>query len=139
MLDENLKFISVCAPEEVPSYITKTSVRCTSQDRLDASIHIYQLYEGGPTYEDIDDDEVGTNRQVASHWMLPSSELEEMWESLVLQQGLKTTLINYAKTLLLFSTRGVNSSLIACNRIILLYGPPGTGRILCLCLLWYCD
>lgn len=132
MLDENLKFISVCTPEEVPSLVTRTSVPCTSQDRLEASIHIYQLYEGGPTYEDIDDDEVGANRQVASHWMLPSSELEELWESLVLQQGLKATLINYAKTLLLFSTRGVNSSLIACNRIILLYGPPGTGKILLL-------
>ena len=95
------------------------------------SIHVFQLYEGGPTYEDIDDEEVGTNRQVASHWMLPSSDFEEIWESLVLQPGVKASLVHYAKTLLLFSSRGVNSSVIACNRIILLYGPPGTGKTVC--------
>ena len=134
VLSENLKFIQISAAEEssLPTY--PNSLSClSSQDSLSPapSIHVYQLYEGGATYEDIDDEEVGANRQVASHWMLPSSEMEDLWESLIFHPGLKTSLINYAKTLLLFSTRGVNSSLIACNRIVLLYGPPGTGACAC--------
>jgi len=41
---------------------------------------------------------------------------------------LKTTLLNYAQSALLFSDAGVDPSLIAWNHVILLHGPPGTGK-----------
>ena len=37
-------------------------------------------------------------------------------------------LIEYVKTALLFSEKGVNSSLITWNKVVLLHGPPGTGK-----------
>jgi SpoVK/Ycf46/Vps4 family AAA+-type ATPase len=36
--------------------------------------------------------------------------------------------MEYVKTALLFSEKGVNSSLITWNKVILLHGPPGTGK-----------
>lgn len=37
-------------------------------------------------------------------------------------------LLQYVETTLLFSDRGVNSSLISWNSVVLLHGPPGTGK-----------
>ncbi|KAA6356217.1 MAG: putative Pachytene checkpoint protein 2, partial [Streblomastix strix] len=42
--------------------------------------------------------------------------------------GLKRRLLNYVKSALLFSERGVNPHIIGCNRLVLLHGPPGTGK-----------
>ena len=37
-------------------------------------------------------------------------------------------LLSYAETTLIFSERGVNPLIISWNRVILLHGPPGTGK-----------
>lgn len=36
--------------------------------------------------------------------------------------------MNFTKTASLFSEKGIDSNIIACNRLILLHGPPGTGK-----------
>ena len=37
-------------------------------------------------------------------------------------------LLNYAETTLFFSDKGVNPLIISWNRVVLLHGPPGTGK-----------
>lgn len=65
---------------------------------------------------------------------LPHAQLEGLWESLLYGQTLhasrcfKVDLLKYMQTSLLFSFAGVNPHLIHWSRLILLFGPPGTGK-----------
>lgn len=36
--------------------------------------------------------------------------------------------MKYAQTMMEFSDKGVDNNIICCNRVILLHGPPGTGK-----------
>eukprot|EP00762_Andalucia_godoyi_P001826 ANDGO_06108.mRNA.1 Pachytene checkpoint protein 2 homolog len=66
-----------------------------------------------------------------SHWILPHARFSSLWSSIVFDgenSGLKNQLWRYAATMMLYGTRGVNQSLVSCNRVILLHGPPGTGK-----------
>ncbi|XP_050378176.1 pachytene checkpoint protein 2 homolog [Argentina anserina] len=51
-----------------------------------------------------------------------------MWESLIYESGLKPRLLRYAASALHFTEKGVNPFLVSWNRIVLLHGPPGTGK-----------
>ncbi|XP_070509839.1 pachytene checkpoint protein 2 homolog [Chironomus tepperi] len=63
------------------------------------------------------------------HWILPNrTDLNGLWESLVYDNNLKENLLNFAKTILLFSEMAVDQNIISCNRLILLHGKPGTGK-----------
>lgn len=60
------------------------------------------------------------------HWMLPNkNELNGLWETLIYDGRLKENLLDFAKTIILFSSMEVNQNIICCNRLILLHGPPG--------------
>ncbi|KTF73295.1 hypothetical protein cypCar_00042076, partial [Cyprinus carpio] len=56
------------------------------------------------------------------------SEFHGIWESLIYEEGIKTQLLDYVSTTIFFSDRNVDSNLIAWNRVVLLHGPPGTGK-----------
>ena len=43
-------------------------------------------------------------------------------------QDIKGNLLSYAKTTLLFSDAGVDPNVITWNKVVLLHGPPGTGK-----------
>ncbi|KAL5467298.1 hypothetical protein EMCRGX_G031505 [Ephydatia muelleri] len=88
-------------------------------------MHVFQLHEDGPVLEELEED---ANVSAASHWLLPNVEFHGMWESLVYDSDIKHRLLNYAETTMLFSDRGVDSNIISWNRVILLHGPPGTGK-----------
>ncbi|TMW51386.1 hypothetical protein DOY81_003510 [Sarcophaga bullata] len=64
----------------------------------------------------------------SSHWILPSQAFEGLWENLVYDKGLKEKLLKFALSALLFSQHNVNHNIISCNRLLLLHGPPGTGK-----------
>jgi SpoVK/Ycf46/Vps4 family AAA+-type ATPase len=63
-----------------------------------------------------------------SQWAVPRPDFERVWESLVFEDNLKSSLLRYAETALLFSDMGVDDTLVSCNRLVLLHGPPGTGK-----------
>ncbi|XP_065672909.1 pachytene checkpoint protein 2 homolog isoform X2 [Hydra vulgaris] len=92
--------------------------------KFQAAIHVFQLHTEGAASEEIDEDELSA----ASHWILPATEFQGMWESLIFDVEVKQQLLNYASTTLLFSDRAVDSNIISWNRVILLHGPPGTGK-----------
>ncbi|KAI7819797.1 P-loop containing nucleoside triphosphate hydrolase protein [Gamsiella multidivaricata] len=65
---------------------------------------------------------------MAHHWTLPCQELEGTWDSLVFDEMLQIKLLEYVRTMFLFSDKNVNPDLISWNRVVLLHGPPGTGK-----------
>uniref|UniRef100_A0A3P8ZAL2 Pachytene checkpoint protein 2 homolog n=1 Tax=Esox lucius TaxID=8010 RepID=A0A3P8ZAL2_ESOLU len=89
------------------------------------SIHIFVLNEDGPSTLTLEEDE---ELSAANHWLLPAAEFHGIWESLVYDSGVKTQLLDYVSTTIYFSDKNVDSNLISWNRVVLLHGPPGTGK-----------
>ncbi|XP_034083980.1 pachytene checkpoint protein 2 homolog [Gymnodraco acuticeps] len=89
------------------------------------SVHIFTLNEDGPSTLSLEEDE---ELSAANHWLLPAAEFHGIWESLVYESGVKTQLLDYVTTTIYFSDKNVNSNLISWNRVVLLHGPPGTGK-----------
>ncbi|KAJ4712425.1 pachytene checkpoint protein 2-like [Melia azedarach] len=87
-------------------------------------VHVFQLSEEGPCEELSGDGQLSSFNE----WILPAKEFDGMWESLIYESGLKQKLLRYAASALLFTEKGVNPFLVSWNRIILLHGPPGTGK-----------
>lgn len=116
-LTEHVKSVSVCDTEMVSKDRQGNLKNCKF------SIHVFQLHDDGPATEELEEDIAAAN-----HWLLPSEDFHGIWDSLIFDSDVKAQLINYAMTTLLFSDRGVNSNVISWNRVILLHGPPGTGK-----------
>uniref|UniRef100_A0A453C7L6 Pachytene checkpoint protein 2 homolog n=1 Tax=Aegilops tauschii subsp. strangulata TaxID=200361 RepID=A0A453C7L6_AEGTS len=87
-------------------------------------VHVFQLNEDGPGEEPSEDDTLSSFNE----WALPAKEFDGLWESLLYEVGLKQRLLRYAASALLFTERGVDPCLVSWNRIVLLHGPPGTGK-----------
>ncbi|KAJ8901522.1 hypothetical protein NDN08_007366 [Rhodosorus marinus] len=87
-------------------------------------IHTYILKDDVQTDDACGDDEVAG----FSMWTLPSKNFRGIWESLILEQDIKNDLVRYCLAALVFSKMDVNTNLVSCNRLILLHGPPGTGK-----------
>jgi ATPase family associated with various cellular activities (AAA) len=86
---------------------------------------VYQLDETGPQTDFIEGDETIPS---ATHYLLPCKELDPVWDTLEYDSGVKEELLNFAKTALLFAKHDVSEDIIGINRVVLLHGPPGTGK-----------
>lgn len=95
-------------------------------NKCNLSIHIFHLNEEGPSAENLEAED--ENIVAANHWVLPTVEFHGLWESLIYDAKIKSDLLDYVTTTLLFSDRNVDSNLISWNRVVLLHGPPGTGK-----------
>ncbi|KAH0813231.1 hypothetical protein GEV33_009558 [Tenebrio molitor] len=89
--------------------------------------HIYTLDLNGPMNQIEEGDEEG-QLNIATHLMLPSADIYNLWENLYYDNNIKQNLLKYAQTMMEFSDRGVDTNVVNCNRVILLHGPPGTGK-----------
>ncbi|XP_034949321.1 pachytene checkpoint protein 2 homolog [Chelonus insularis] len=65
---------------------------------------------------------------VSSHWILPCQEFHGLWESLHYESKLKENLFKYIETAMEFSEKNVDPNIISWNKVVLLHGPPGTGK-----------
>ncbi|XP_043116737.1 LOW QUALITY PROTEIN: pachytene checkpoint protein 2 homolog [Puntigrus tetrazona] len=88
-------------------------------------IHVFSLNDESPSTLALEEEE---ELSAANHWLLPAAEFHGVWESLIYEEGIKTQLLDYVSTTIFFSDRNVDSNLIAWNRVVLLHGPPGTGK-----------
>ena len=61
-------------------------------------------------------------------YTLPALEFDGLWESLVYEEDVQPKLLRYVSTAMAFSAAGVDDRVIAWNRVVLLHGPPGTGK-----------
>ncbi|KAI5118553.1 hypothetical protein M0805_002933 [Coniferiporia weirii] len=108
---------SVCSHKSLP--IEKCSLQ----------IHVYQPSEDS-THERMSVNPSDPNEEFTAGTMtdLPSRELEGLWESLFYDGDVKSRLLNYIYATIGFSDADVDSNLVSWNRVILLHGPPGTGK-----------
>ncbi|KAI1727902.1 ATPase family associated with various cellular activities (AAA) domain-containing protein [Ditylenchus destructor] len=97
-----------------------------------AKVHIYAVKDFGPMPQDLkideSDDTTSSSSIGSHHHEMPCKEFEDLWEVLVYDDDIKSELLSYAYALLQLSDRGANSNVLAINRLILLHGPPGTGK-----------
>ncbi|XP_063778749.1 pachytene checkpoint protein 2 homolog [Pseudophryne corroboree] len=111
--------------------IVDTELKVKDRQPIDLSkcnvfVHIFQLNEEGPSAENLEE---GNEEIVAAnHWLLPAMDFHGLWESLIYDSEVKSNLLDYVTTTLLFSDKNVDNNLIAWNRVVLLHGPPGTGK-----------
>ncbi|XP_058059670.1 pachytene checkpoint protein 2 homolog [Anopheles bellator] len=103
---------------------------CTNVDkytqRSALKFNFYVLHDGAAEEETIDHG--GEAVEIAQHWLLPSRELHGLWESLIYEEEIKEGMLSFAETSMLFARKSVSSKLVACNRLALFHGPPGTGK-----------
>ncbi|XP_055855805.1 pachytene checkpoint protein 2 homolog [Episyrphus balteatus] len=92
--------------------------------------HIYRPHTRNVEVEMFQDnqEEGGEEVPASNHWLLPSHSFDGLWENLIYEDNLKENLLKFAESSLVFSAHNVNQNVISCNRIVLLHGPPGTGK-----------
>jgi predicted DNA-binding ribbon-helix-helix protein len=106
-----------------------TDIGCgATVDRQDTAhfVHLSCLQEEVPVDEclELGEEIIPAIRMHA----LPSRELHGMWDSLLFDTDVKSQLLQYAQTAMLFADRSVDQTLVTFNRLLLLHGPPGTGK-----------
>ncbi|XP_048445574.1 pachytene checkpoint protein 2 homolog [Pyrus x bretschneideri] len=118
-LTENVQSICICDTDE---WVQNHEILLFWQ--VKPVVHVFQLSEEGACEDRSGDGQPSTFNE----WILPAKEFDGMWESLIYESGLKQRLLRYAASALLFTEKGVNPFLVSWNRIVLLHGPPGTGK-----------
>lgn len=124
--------------------ITKSIVICDllpgqniSYWQADLFIHPYRLLDSEVEHDYLDDNEEGGgggggesgSLPIAEQLELPNRLLSGLWESIIIDElSIKTHLLSFACTSLLFAEVDINPTLINWNKMLLLYGPPGTGK-----------
>ncbi|WWC58145.1 uncharacterized protein I303_100680 [Kwoniella dejecticola CBS 10117] len=94
-------------------------------------IHVYRLRRTEQIADfdnDLEDTDESESVSAGSMRILPSAELDGLWQTLVYSNNLKTRLLNYCYSTTYFSENEIDSNVIAWNRVMLLHGPPGTGK-----------
>ena len=91
--------------------------------------HTFVLSDEEPAFEELAPAHDGDEFVPAcENLSLPHRTLDGSWESLIFNSNLKVSLLHYAQSALLFSDMGVSNHVVSWNRLILLHGPPGTGK-----------
>ncbi|XP_055386914.1 pachytene checkpoint protein 2 homolog [Condylostylus longicornis] len=92
------------------------------------NFYFYHLYSRSCEDEMIDNLDDEDETCASNHWILPNKEFEGLYESLVYDNHIKDEILRFAQSAIIFGNYNVNKNLISCNRLILLHGPPGTGK-----------
>ncbi|XP_055331423.1 pachytene checkpoint protein 2 homolog [Paramacrobiotus metropolitanus] len=101
----------------------KDSTEITNYSDYRWCFYVYKM-QNEATFED----SIGEDVTATVERVLPSREYFQLWESLVYDSCVKRDLLNYAMTTVHFSELNIDSNLITWNKVILLHGPPGTGK-----------
>jgi hypothetical protein len=119
-LAANVESVSVCDTGNAVSHGT-----VVMPWHLALRVHVYQLIDEEPADEGLGDD--GGQVSYRDH-ALPSRTFAGMWEALTYDGDIKAKLLRYAGSSLVFSDAAVDPQLVSFNRVVLLHGPPGTGK-----------
>ncbi|KAF9779464.1 P-loop containing nucleoside triphosphate hydrolase protein [Thelephora terrestris] len=96
--------------------------------QADLQIHVFQPYSDD-TYDECTGGGDGEEEVVsATVTEMPSRSLEGLWESLIYSDGVKSKLLDYIYATIAFSDADVDFNVVSWNRVVLLHGPPGTGK-----------
>jgi len=122
-LRDHVESVTLC-PEEDRGCQASRGVHLPSAQ---LTYRVFKLHRQGPEVEEISqpgEEEV----PAAQHWLLPALEFQGAWENLVYDTNIKSELLHFVETSLLLSDRLVDPNIVGCNRVVLLHGPPGTGK-----------
>ncbi|KAI8813559.1 pachytene checkpoint protein 2 [Cladochytrium replicatum] len=120
-LSKNCAFIRICELDWGGQLAIAGSLLL---EHVDLAIHIYHLNEEKPV------DEINEEENVVSctHQTLPSRDLDGLWDSLIFDTNIPKRLLDYISMALTFADRSIDSNIITFNKVMLLHGPPGTGK-----------
>ncbi|KAF8426417.1 P-loop containing nucleoside triphosphate hydrolase protein [Tirmania nivea] len=95
---------------------------------VELQIHTYKIRTGtGSIVSYLHTDDV--DEQPAARILeLPADQLDGSWDYLYYYPDVKTKLLHFITTIMFFADKQVNSKCISFNRLILLHGPPGSGK-----------
>ncbi len=97
--------------------------------QVEPHVHVFRLNDDEPEVECIDGDVGGEEGiGVCDMCQLPNTRFHGLWDSLVIDEASKSSLIEMGMTSILFSDKKVSPHLVSFNRCIFLHGPPGTGK-----------
>ncbi|KAA0203689.1 hypothetical protein HAZT_HAZT006454 [Hyalella azteca] len=98
--------------------------------KAELQFHTYSLEDSGPDTEELPGTEDDHQEPIpaATQWLLPSTDFHNLWDNLIFDSDIKNELLSYVSTALMFSDCGINPNIISWNRVVLLHGPPGTGK-----------
>lgn len=126
--------------EEVPllaasvTHISAAESSCPSSslpiEETALQIHVYQPSDADAFEELASGGGRGEGEEVmaASVCELPSLAWEGLWESLIYSDDIKSRLLDYIYATVVFSDADVDFNVVSWNRVVLLHGPPGTGK-----------
>lgn len=125
--------VEVCGGRQSTTTTTTTTIEQSSgpvQSSVQINIipHCYRLNEEPAMDDNNDNDNPDEQASWYAQCALPARTLDRTWESLYYEQDIKDRLLRYAETSLLFGDLNIDPSIITWNKMILLHGPPGTGK-----------
>jgi len=124
-LTEHVVSVRICLEDEC-------GIQDSEKMNLDKEALTYRVFKvnrNGPDTEEIEGADEGDGAvAAASHWTLPAQDFQGMWENLVYDSNVKNDLLRFVETTLLLADKKVDTNIISCNRVVLLHGPPGTGK-----------
>ena len=88
-------------------------------------IHAHRLSEQGNESDFIEGEEA---LPACEQWELPNIFLRGLWESIIVDDVIKNRLISYCSSSIQFSEALIDPNIISWNRMVLIHGPPGTGK-----------
>lgn len=118
VLQEHVESVTVCMDEEDRGVHLPTANLAIRVFKLNTEVEVEEITGGG------EEEEVPAYK----HWVLPHQEFQGIWENLVYDTSVKSDLLAYMETAMDMSRRGVDQHIVGCNRVVLLHGPPGTGK-----------
>lgn len=122
-------------PEDLQDKIEKINLNCKStveissfdDDNLFDPEFKFYFYKH---YSDVMTNNIDEDLPSTFHTLLPSllPTISELWDNLIFDDDIREKLLKYVMTSLLFGKHNVNQATITWNKVILLHGPPGTGK-----------
>ncbi|CAG5020154.1 unnamed protein product [Parnassius apollo] len=118
-LFEHVQSITICDVEHDSEVVTSET---------ELLYHVYTLDSFGAETDTMSDNSSGEELSVADVWALPAEEFHGLWENLIYDSKLKEDTLRFVETAFDFADRGVDPNIVSWNRVVLLHGPPGTGK-----------
>ncbi|KAL7418700.1 hypothetical protein Q5752_006383 [Cryptotrichosporon argae] len=93
-------------------------------------VHVYQPVEDDESTFSIGQGEDEAEAEVAAATVttLPCQKFDGLWDNLIYGDDIKPYLLDFVRSTLTIADAASHPDVIACNRVILLHGPPGTGK-----------
>ena len=96
--------------------------------QADIYLYIYKLNTNDCEKDFLDNNDDDSHLPACEQWELPNYHLQGLWDSIVVDYNIKQRLLGYCGSSIQFADAKIDSNIISWNRLILLHGPPGTGK-----------